>query len=317
MTMPSRRPARGRDSGCASGVFARPGQGEALAVWALLAADLLAVLVVYSVLEPTELYVVSRSGLEGGLSRGLVQLNFPMALAAIVLVLLALDVLPRRAWLVGGPALALCAVVVWPGVVDPGDLDARPVNVIPALGVVLAFALTLAAGRAAGWSLAPARSGDRARIVVAIGLVLVSLPWITAAVGVHFPQGVFLTSELYTEPGEEARAAVHLGQHHSTAGLLLALSALLVSRPRLVKDRLRTIYAALVCLMLSYGVANVVNDLWHEQVVKRGWVSWDVPEATQPEANLTWALVLVATVVLYAFGFARPAVAAGSGHNLR
>jgi hypothetical protein len=47
--------------------------------------------------------------------------------------------------------------------------------------------------------------------------------------------------------------------------------------------------------MLAYGVANVVNDLWHEQIVKRGWASWDVPEATQPELNLTWAVVLVAT----------------------
>jgi hypothetical protein len=292
-------------------------QGEALAVWALLAADLLAVLVVYSVLEPSELYVVSRSGIEGGLSRALVQLNFPMALAAIVLVLLALDVLPRRAWLAGGPALALCAFVAWPGVIDPGDLDARPVNVVPAIGVLIALALTLAAGRTAGWGFAPARSGDRARVAVAVGLVLVSLPWITAAVGVHFPQGLFLTSELYTEPGEEARAAVHLGQHHSTAGLLLALSALLVSRPRLVTDRLRTVYAALVCLMLSYGVANIANDLWHEQVVKRGWASWDVPEATQPDANLTWALVLVASAVLYALGFARPASAGGSGDNPR
>jgi hypothetical protein len=99
---------------------------------------------------------------------------------------------------------------------------------------------------------------------------------------------------------------VHLGQHHSTGGFLLALSALLLSRPRLVLDRLRTVYAALVCLMLAYGVANVVNDLWHEQIVKRGWASWDIPEATQPELNLTWALVLVATGILFAFRFARP-----------
>jgi hypothetical protein len=292
-----------------------PSQGEALAVWVLHGANLLAVLVVYSVLDPDDVYVVSRSGVEGGLSRALVQLNFPIALAAILLVLLALDALPRRAWLAGGPALALCAVVAWPGVIDPDDLDARPVNVVPAVGVVLAAALTVAAGRAAGWSFAPARSGDRARVVAAVVLILVSIPWITAAVGVHFPQGLFLTSELYAEPGEEARAAVHLGQHHATAGLLLALSALLFSRPRLVTNRLRTIYAALACLMLSYGVANIANDLWHEQVVKRGWASWDVPEATQPEANLTWALVLVASLVLYVLGFARPAGGAPSGDN--
>ena len=292
-----------------------PSQGEALVVWVLHGANLLAVLVVYSVFDPDDVYVVSRSGVEGGLSRALVQLNFPIALAAILLVLLALDALPRRAWLVGAPALVLCALVAWPGVLDPHDLDARPVNAVPAVGVVLAAALTWAAGRAAGWSFAPARSGDRARVVAAVVLILVSIPWITAAVGVHFPQGLFLTSEPYAEPGEEASAAVHLGQHHGTAGLLLALTALLLSRPRLVTNRLRTIYAALACLLLAYGVANMANDFWHEQVVKRGWASWDVPEATQPEANLTWALVLVASLVLYAFGFARPAVGARSGDN--
>ncbi len=281
-------------------------QGEGIAVWGLHFANLLAVLVVYSRVDPSETYEVSRSGLDGGLSRALVLLNFPIALAALALTLLALDALPRRAWLVGAPALALCAVVGWPGVIDPHDLDARPVNVLPAVGVVLAFGLTVAAGRRAGWSFASARAGDRARIVVAIVLVAVSIPWITAAVGVHFPQGVFLTSELYAEPGEEARAAVHLGQHHSTAGFLLALSALLLSRPCLTGRRLRTAYSVLVCLMLAYGVANVVNDLWHEQVVKRGWASWDVPEATQPQLNLTWALVIVATALLYAGGFARP-----------
>ena len=281
-------------------------QGEGIAVWGLHLANLLAVLAVYSLVDPSETYEVTRSGLEGGLSRALVLLNFPIALASLVLILLALDALPRRAWLVGAPALALCAVVGWPGVVDPHDLDARPVNAIPAIGVALAFGLTIAAGRRAGWSFAPARTGDRARVVVAIVLIVVSLPWITAAVGVHLPQGVFLTSELYAEPGEEARAAVHLGQHHSTAGFLLALSALLLSRPRLTGRRLRTAYAVLVSLMLAYGVANVVNDFWHEQVVKRGWASWDVPEATQPSLNLTWALVLVATVLLYAGGFGRP-----------
>jgi hypothetical protein len=281
-------------------------QGEGIAVWGLQLANLVAVLVVYSVVDPSETYEVSRSGLEGGLSRGLVLLNFPIALASLVLILLALDALPRRAWLVGAPALALCAVVGWPGVVNPNDLDARAVNVIPAAGAVLAFALTIAAGRRAGWAFAPARSGDRARVIAAIVLVIVSIPWITAAVGWHFPQGLFLTSELYAEPGQEARAAVHLGQHHSTAGLLLALSALLLSRPHVTGRRLRTAYSVLVSLMLAYGVANVVNDLWHEQVVKRDWASWDVPEATQPELNLTWALVLVATVLLYAGGFGRP-----------
>ena len=293
----------------------RTPQGEGLAVWVVLAADLLAVLVVYSVLDPSELYKVSGEGLGGGLSRALVLLNFPIALAAIPLVLLAMDSLSRRAWLAGAPALALCAFVAVPGVIDPDDLDARPVNAIPALGVVLALGLTIAAGRAAGWAFAPARRGDRARIAVAAVLVVVSLPWIAAELGMHFPQGVFLTTELYAEPHQSPTPAVHLGHHHGMSGLLLATGALLLSRPRLLLPSLRRIYAVLLCLMLSYGLANIANDFWHEQVVKRGWTATDIPGATLPAANLTWAVVLVATGVLYALGFGRPDEGALTGDN--
>ena len=145
-----------------------------------------------------------------------------------------MDSLSRRAWLAGAPALALCAFVAVPGVIDPDDLDARPVNAIPALGVVLALGLTIAAGRAAGWASLPLARGDRARIAVAAVLVVVSLPWIAAELGMHFPQGVFLTTELYTEPHQAPTPAVHLGHHHGTSGLLLATGALLLSRPRLL-----------------------------------------------------------------------------------
>ena len=57
--------------------------------------------------------------------------------------------------------------------------------------------------------------------------------------------------------------------------------------------------------MVTYGVANIVNDAWHEQVVKRGWTSWDVPSATEPRLHVIWALVLVTAVILYALGFRR------------
>lgn len=267
---------------------------------------MVAIFVVYSVLDLSELYNVSRDGLEGGLSRALVQLNFPsVAGAAIPLMLLALDVLPRRAWYVGAPAIALCAVIAWPGVVDPGDLDAKVVNVLPALGVALAFSLTVAAARNAGAGFAPTRSHDGLRLAVAIVVVLVSLPWIAAEIGLHFPRGVFLTDQLYTEPGKLPAAAVHLGHHHGTTGMLMVLSALVLSRPRLTGTRLRHVYAVLVSLALVYGLANLANDFWHEQVVKRGWTSWDIPSALEPRLHLIWLVVLAGTVLLYALGFAR------------
>ena len=134
------------------------GQGEALLVWTLLALDLVAVLVVYSVLDPAELYNVSGDGLEAGASRALVQSNFPIALVALPIVLLALDVLPRRAWLVGAPRARAPRA-------RPGDRRRRrsrrapPPNALPALGVALALALTIAAARRAG--AAPGRAPQR------------------------------------------------------------------------------------------------------------------------------------------------------------
>jgi hypothetical protein len=293
-------------------------QGEALAVWALLAADVLAILVVYSVLDLSELYNVSDDGLEGGLGRALVQLSFPtVAGAAIPLALLALDALPRRAWLVGAPAIALCAVFAVPGVVDPDDLDARAMNAVPATGVALAVCLTVWATTQSGAGFATARSSDRLRIACAAVVVLVSLPWITAELGFHLPGGVFLTDELYAEPGHPPTAAVHLGHHHGGTGALLVLSALLLSRPRLTDPSLRRAYSALVSLMLAYGAANLVQDLWHEQVVKRDWTSWDIPSALVPSFSVMWGLVLGATVLLYVFGFARRDGVASTRDNPR
>jgi hypothetical protein len=62
---------------------------------------------------------------------------------------------------------------------------------------------------------------------------------------------------------------------------------------------------ALLALMLVYGLTNMVNDLWIEQVVKRGWTSWQVPDVLEPTASLAWAAMLVAAAVIYAAFFAR------------
>ena len=244
------------------------------------------------------------------------QLSFPcVAGTAIPIALLALDALPRRAWLIGGPAIALCAFIAVPGVVDQDDLDARAVNVVPAVGVCLAFSLTVWAARRVGPGLAPSRSGDPVRIAAAVAVVLVSLPWITAELGFHLPGGVFLTDELYAEPGKPPTAAVHLGHHHGLMGTLLVLSALLLSRSRPVHATLRRVYAVLVSLMLVYGATNLVQDLWHEQVVKRDWTSWDIPSALVPKLSVMWALMLAATALVYALGFARGDEDRASGDN--
>ena len=199
----------------------------------------------YSRLGPEELYHVSHEGIVGGLSRVVIELNFPISLVAIASTLVALAALPRRAWWVGGPAIALCAVTAWPGVVDQDDLDARWVNALPAFGVVLALGLTVAATRGAGTGFAPPLRYDRARVAIGVVVLLVSIPWIAAILGFYLPDGIFIMERPGLEADGTVIAAVHLGQHHGFVGSLIVGSALLLSRPRLPAGRLATATAAL------------------------------------------------------------------------
>ena len=211
-----------------------PGQGEALAAWAIWGTTTLAVLVTYSRIDPADTYNVSRDGLAGGLSRALTLVNFPIALVAIALALLATAVLPRAAWWAAAPAIVLCATIPW--FVDQDDLDARWVNAIPAVGVLAALGLTVAAVRRAGTSFAPRRPWDGVRLGIAVVVILLSLPWITAELGFHFPGDFFMGEELAPEKDGTLIAAVHLGHHHGLDGALLALTALLLSRVRVERS---------------------------------------------------------------------------------
>lgn len=280
----------------------RRGQGEALAVWAMWGAVSLAVLVTYSWVDKDELYHVSRQGLAGGLGRSVVLFNFPIAFVAVATTLVAVAALPRRAWLAAVPAIASCVLV--PFVVDEDDLDVRPANAIPALGVLVALVLTIVAARRAGISFAPRRRGDVARLVIALVVFLVSLPWLTAALGLHFPGDVFMGEELRPEDDGTLLAAVHLGHHHGTDGALLILTALLLSRVHLPQGWLRLAFTGYLGLMLAYGAVNMTQDLWLEQIVKRGWTDAEIPHALLPGFRPIWA-VIVALAVLAAVALAR------------
>ncbi len=274
----------------------RAGQGDALATWSVWGLVAAATLATYSRLAPDDLYHVSRNGLSGGASRVLVLVKYPVALVAIALVLVALGGLPARSWWVGGPAIGLCAVVAWPGVVDQSDLDARLVNAVPAGGVALALGLTVAAVARAGAGFAPRLPGDRARLVVGVIVVVVSMPWLAAEVGFFFPGDVLLGEELRAEGDGATLAAVHLGRHHGLDGALLVVSALLVSRSPLA-GRLGHALTAYAGLMLAYGAMNMTQDAWLEQVVKRGWTTTGIPTAIVPRAHWIWALILVLAIV--------------------
>jgi hypothetical protein len=56
--------------------------------------------------------------------------------------------------------------------------------------------------------------------------------------------------------------------------------------------------------MLVYGLTNMANDLWIEQVVKRGWTSWQIPDVLRPTPSSAWAAMLVVAAVFF-FAFFR------------
>ena len=269
-----------------------PSHREVAVAWALWGALLVAMFITYVRLEPAELYHVSGDGLTGGLSRVLVETNYPIALVAIALVLIALDSLPVRAWWIGGPALVLCAVTVWPGVVDDGDLDARPVNVVPAIGVLLALGLCVAAVTRSCTGTASRRPLDRLRLTIVIVVTLLSLPWIFADLGVFAPEWVFIMERPITGSDGNVMTAVHLGHHHGLDGALLAITAVLLSRISVRSSGLALATRWYLSLLFAYGAVNFVQDLWHEQVVKRGWSDWKVPSATNPSITPIWLVIL-------------------------
>src|SRR5438132_12429699 len=110
---------------------------EVVAVWALLVAVCLEILVTYSRLPARDLYHVSGSGLTGGASRALVFLNFPVALVAIpILAFVSQRQTRRSAKVVAVIGIVLSAAVFWPGIVKQSNLDARPINAVAAIGVL-------------------------------------------------------------------------------------------------------------------------------------------------------------------------------------
>jgi hypothetical protein len=208
--------------------------------------------------------------------------------------------LPAAAWWAAGPAIGLCATI--PFFVDQDDLDARWGNAIPAAGVVVALVLTAAATRRAGAAFAPRQPWDGWRLALALLVGLVSLPWIAAELGAHFPGDFFMGEEPGLEQDGTTIAAVHLGHHHGTDGALLVVTALLLSRVQLERGKLRAVTLAYLGTMLAYGGVNFAQDAWNEQIVKRGWTDAGIPSALLPGVKPIWGVVLalaaIATAVL-------------------
>jgi len=271
-------------------------------VLVLLVLDGIAVIATYSRFPVSELYRVHHSGIAAGFGRELVAVNFPGALIAVAIVGLAWPRLHGRLRLAGAAAIVMCAVVYF--AVDQTNLDAKPLNAVPVLGVVLAVALAFVVGVSAVPRLV---RGDRLRIVIAVVAIFFAAPLIAAELG-FFLDGVpflgwfFETGRLTTQPDVPGlHHAVHHGQHHGWQATMLILTALAFSR--LPRPRVLDAYLA---LMLAYGVGNLVNDDWLEQVVKRGWTSHEMPSVLVPAANWGWVSVLIGAAAVWGLWFRQP-----------
>jgi hypothetical protein len=93
-------------------------------------------------------------------------------------------------------------------------------------------------------------------------------------------------------------------------GALIALAVLALSRltPWFTDRRLATATSWVLALLLAYGVANLIQDDWHEQVVKRGWTDHMYGTVTKPVLSLPWLLILGAGVAIELLWFRRERV---------
>jgi hypothetical protein len=279
-------------------------------LWAVYALAALAVVETYWRIPPAQLWKVHNTGFVGGFGRALVFLSFSPALGSIAILAVVVDRLDdRRANLLGLVAAFLCATVALPGVQTPSHLDPKWANVPAVLGVAIAFGMTIWAARS-GRREAPrvSRAGDLARLAIGAIALFFATPYIAAELGFHL-DGVpffgwfFETGAIRPEPGGgQLHAAVHYGHHHGLDGFLLTLTALVVSRQlgSMRRPVLRTLTALYLAVMLVYGLTNMANDLWTEQVVKRNWTHWEIPDVLQPSASWAWGAMIAAALMIYA-----------------
>ena len=290
---------------------------EVWAVWILFGTTAVFVFITYWRLPPAVLWKTTNTGFVGGAGRAFVFVSFSAAVAAVATLPIVTDRLANPlAYLLGAVALLLCATVAFPGVQTESHLDPKWSNTFAVVGVALAVALTAWATRSGRREPAHAtRSGDRARLIVGGIALFFAAPYIAAELG-FFLDGVpilgslFITGAIRPEPGAGySHAAVHHGHHHGMDGFLLLITALLLSRlvGGIRQPALRAVTGFYLALMLVYGATNQVQDLWTEQIVKRGWTNWEIPNVLHPSASAAWAAMVAVAVVFY-FVFFRPSL---------
>ena len=99
--------------------------------------------------------------------------------------------------------------------------------------------------------------------------------------------------------------AVHYGDHHGLQGTLLVITALLLSRMLggIRSSRLHAGSGFVLALVIAYGLGDIANDAWLEQVVKRYWTTTTLPDVQVPAANAGWLAILIGATLLWLVAF--------------
>ena len=168
-----------------------------------------------------------------------------------------------------------------PGVVDQDDLDARWINALPGLGVLLAL-----------WSDRGSRPpgrrcvGRSRRVATGFGscsprlLVLIGLPWFAAEAGLLLPGRRLHGRGDSGRPGRGSRRRAprlppRHGRRHARADRAPPLTS--AGRPR---ARRHTCQCS-----SSTGSPTRRRTAWNEQLWKRDWVGWHTQGVIRPELH--------------------------------
>ena len=263
----------------AARVRREPGQGEALLVWGLWALVALAVLVTYSRLDPSLLYHTTGDGLGGGLSRVAVLLTSHLARRRR-----AHAALPRRAvrGMPGGSAaLRSRSAPSPPSPVSSArktSTHAGSTRFRPPVSLSRSASPAVAALRAASRSphLCPATGSGSC--------------WASSSASSPYPGSSQSSASTCRATSSSARRSPDRRRtsgrrpprppprprRRPARGVRAPPLAAAPGRP------FRRVYVAYVALAFGYGAVNFAQDLWQEQLVKRGWVDWSIPTALEP-----------------------------------
>jgi hypothetical protein len=108
--------------------------------------------------------------------------------------------------------------------------------------------------------------------------------------------GIYMSQEIVAG---ESLVAVHLGHHHGFDGALFAIIAMVLIRPlAMVRGALRWPLTIYVAFMLVYGITNMLQDFWGEQLVKRGTTTTEFPSMVLPKLTPAWGLMILATAIV-------------------